>query len=47
LHGGRVWAESGAGGENRFVVELPTGDHNGRVALHPSDAGAEAGSDSP
>jgi signal transduction histidine kinase len=24
LHGGRVWVESGAGNENRFVVELPT-----------------------
>jgi signal transduction histidine kinase len=47
LHGGRVWAEPGAGGENRFVVELPTGDHNGRVPLHPPDAGAEAGPDSP
>ena len=23
LHGGRVWVESGADGENRFVVELP------------------------
>jgi signal transduction histidine kinase len=23
LHGGRVWVESGPGGENRFVVELP------------------------
>ncbi|HVA54034.1 MAG TPA: ATP-binding protein, partial [Acidimicrobiales bacterium] len=25
LHGGRVWVETGAGGENRFVVELPAG----------------------
>jgi two-component system, OmpR family, sensor histidine kinase MtrB len=25
LHGGRVWVESGADGENRFVVELPAG----------------------
>lgn len=23
LHGGRVWIEDGAGGENRFIVELP------------------------
>ncbi|MGA2521186.1 MAG: HAMP domain-containing sensor histidine kinase [Acidimicrobiales bacterium] len=23
LHGGRVWVETGVGGENRFVVELP------------------------
>jgi two-component system, OmpR family, sensor histidine kinase MtrB len=28
LHGGRVWTEPGADGENRFVVELPTGDDN-------------------
>jgi len=26
LHGGRVWVESGPGGVNRFVVELPTAD---------------------
>ncbi len=26
LHGGRVWAEPGADGENRFVIELPTMD---------------------
>ncbi len=26
LHGGRVWVEDGAGGENRFVVELPVRD---------------------
>jgi two-component system, OmpR family, sensor histidine kinase MtrB len=31
LHGGRVWVESGAGDENRFVVELPAPDHD-RVA---------------
>jgi signal transduction histidine kinase len=24
LHGGRVWVEDGLGGENRFVVELPS-----------------------
>jgi signal transduction histidine kinase len=36
LHGGRVWAESGAGGENRFVIELPSGDHSGGApALRP------------
>jgi signal transduction histidine kinase len=36
LHGGRVWAESGVDGENRFVIELPTGDHNGlATALTP------------
>ncbi len=29
LHGGRVWVESGAGDENRFVVELPASDHDG------------------
>jgi len=29
LHGGRVWAERGADGENRFVVELPARDHEG------------------
>jgi len=28
LHGGRVWVESGAGEENRFVVELPTHDRD-------------------
>jgi signal transduction histidine kinase len=28
LHGGRVWVESGGGGVNRFVVELPTDDAN-------------------
>jgi signal transduction histidine kinase len=33
LHGGRVWVESGPGGENRFVVELPLGDHDDRVVL--------------
>ena len=33
LHGGRVWAETGVEGENRFVVELPTGDP-------PQDTGA-------
>ncbi len=26
LHGGRVWVEAGVGGENRFVVELPSPD---------------------
>jgi two-component system sensor histidine kinase MtrB len=31
LHGGRVWVESGADDENRFVVELPTHDRD-RVA---------------
>ncbi|HXQ60853.1 MAG TPA: HAMP domain-containing sensor histidine kinase [Acidimicrobiales bacterium] len=28
LHGGRVWVETGADGENRFVVELPTHDRD-------------------
>ena len=31
LHGGRVWVEPGPGDENRFVVELPTGDHSRKV----------------
>ena len=37
LHGGRVWVESGEGGENRFVIELPTGDHDGAVTPLPAD----------
>jgi signal transduction histidine kinase len=45
LHGGRVWAESGTEGENRFVIELPTGDDNGTTLARAPDAGhdAEAG----
>jgi signal transduction histidine kinase len=35
LHGGRVWAESGPDGENRFVIELPTRDEPG-AALAPA-----------
>jgi signal transduction histidine kinase len=36
LHGGRVWAESGTDGENRFVIELPTREDDGTViALAP------------
>jgi len=35
LHGGRVWVEPGADGENRFVVELPTRDHDGAATAPP------------
>jgi signal transduction histidine kinase len=46
LHGGRVWVESGPDGENRFVVELPTGDQIGRATALPPDhepvSGAQA-----
>jgi signal transduction histidine kinase len=45
LHGGRVWVEPGAAGENRFVVELPTGDHGGTVP--PASAGRRRSSGSP
>jgi signal transduction histidine kinase len=38
LHGGKVWVEPGPGGENRFVVELPTRDHNGVTTPDPPDA---------
>lgn len=31
LHGGRVWMEDGVGGENRFVVELPARDADGKT----------------
>ena len=40
LHGGRVWAESGDDGENRFVIELPSGDDRA-LALAP-EPGREA-----
>jgi signal transduction histidine kinase len=33
LHGGRVWAETGPDDENRFVIELPSGDASGALAL--------------
>jgi two-component system, OmpR family, sensor histidine kinase MtrB len=42
LHGGRVWAESDADGENRFVVELPTGDHHARPLARPPAPGPGA-----
>jgi len=38
LHGGRVWVETGAGGENRFVVELPVADPR----AHEADEADEA-----
>ncbi len=40
LHGGRVWVETGPGGENRFVVELPADDRA------PGDGSAVGGADS-
>ena len=40
LHGGRVWVETGADGENRFVIELPTGDDSvGSGTPVPDDRG--------
>jgi two-component system sensor histidine kinase MtrB len=42
LHGGRVWAESGADGENRFVIELPAGNDNGTAPALAPDPGRDA-----
>lgn len=43
LHGGRVWVEDGAGGENRFVVELPLG--NERHIAATSDGTSQSSSE--
>ncbi|HEY5026653.1 MAG TPA: HAMP domain-containing sensor histidine kinase [Acidimicrobiales bacterium] len=43
LHGGRVWAESGTDGENRFVIELPTREDDGTVISLAPDADREPG----
>ncbi len=47
LHGGKVWVEPGPDGENRFVVELPTRDHNGAASPHPPGSGRDPGAQSP
>ncbi len=43
LHGGRVWVESGAGRENRFVVELPLHHTDGDDDGPPPHRGADGG----